>query len=131
MSTPVSVVGRADDRLRVHQLPTSTSIRPGFFDNRCNVDGLTGRLATPIISNINSSVVNHLYATQFGFRFRWSRRGSRSASSPRRSWGSSNYSAGVYTNNLRDSTLVLPTIDDGETFSRYDRHKFLPGLDLG
>lgn len=102
----------------------------GLFDNRYDIDGLAGRFATPIISNINSSVVNHLYATQFGFRFQWESPWVTFGVEPKAILGVNNYSAGVYTNNLRDSSFT-PVQDDGETFSRYDRHKFLPGLDLG
>lgn len=102
----------------------------GLFDNRLNIDGLTGRLATPIISNINSTAINNLHLTQVGMRFKWESPWVTFAAEPKALLGVNNYSTAVYTNNLRDSNLD-PVQDDGEVRTKLTSSRFIPGFDLG
>ena len=102
----------------------------GYFDNRYNIDSLTGRLLNPIRSQINTTAVNNLYGLQLGMRLQLESKWVTLGVEPRAILGVNNYSTRVQTSNLRDSALN-PLLDDGVTTSRYSKNSFWPAFDLG
>lgn len=102
----------------------------GYFDNRYNIDSLTGRLADPITSQINTTAVNNLYGLQLGLRMQLESKWVTLGVEPRAILGVNNYSTRVQTSNLRDSALN-PLLDDGVVSTRYSSKAFWPAFDLG
>lgn len=102
----------------------------GYFDNRWNIDGLTGRLIDPITNQIRSTTVNNMYGVQAGMRVQMESKWVTLGVEPRVIMGVNNYSTAVTTVNLRNSPLD-PTLNDGTVSTKHSGNKFWPGLDLG
>lgn len=102
----------------------------GYFDNRWNIDGLTGRLIDPITNQIGSTTVNNLYGVQMGMRFQMESKWVTLGVEPRAILGVNNYSTAVTTVDLRNSPLD-PALDDGTVSTKHSGNKFWPGFDLG